>query len=312
MQMQLAPILHIAATGITLLAPLTAVSISQSLSARASIDTINQQPGALDSIRKTMILTLAITETSAIFSLLTAIFIMLSPCFSIAEGLGYLGMAFAMAIPATTVGFMSNFAIKNAVKSLGRLPSIYSKLTTLLLLVLTVPQTPVIFGFVSALLMRAYIFPEMTISSGIRLLSSGCLVGFGSIGPSIGILLLGSQACYSMGLVKNLYERILSFIFISQAVIETPFLFALVVSFLIAFLPFDPWASKAIATAVIISLATCLAGIGSGWIARIACEQIAQNAKMTTALSRTSLLGQTFVDTNVIYATLIALGVLFL
>lgn len=312
MQIALAPILQTAAIGVTLIAPLTAVSISQSLSAKTSLEVMNMQPGALDSIRKTMILTLAIVETSAIFSLLTALFIMMSPCNSAAEGYGYLGMALAMAIPATTVGLMSNFAIRNALISLGKKPEIYSKLTTLLLLVLTVPQTPVIFGFVMALLMKTYIVSGMTIATGMRLLSSGIVVGFGAIGPSIGILLLGSQVCYSIGLVKNLYERILSFIFISQAVIETPFLFALVLGVLITFLPIDPWISKALASALIIALSTFFAGIGSGWIARVSCKQIAHNADLTTTLSRTSLLGQTFVDTNVIYATLIALGVLFL
>ncbi len=312
MNMHYAPVLQMLATSITLLAPLTAVSISQSLSSRTALEAMNQQPGALSVLRKTMILTLAINETSAIFALLTTLLIFMGSCTSVAEGLGYLGMAFAMAIPAIVVGYLSNFPIRNAIVSLARQPNLATKLTTLLLIVLTVPQTPVIFGFVMAIVIKQYIITGIPLAFGIKLLASGFALGFGAVGPSIGIFLLASQACYSIGIVKNLYERIISFIFISQAVIETPFLFALVLAFLIMFSSIDSWILAAPIAAVIISLATLTTGIGSGKIAQKACEQIAYNTEMTPTLSRTSLLGQTFVDTNVIYATLIALGILFL
>lgn len=312
MNIYYAPLLQTLATTITIVAPLTAVSLSQSRSSQSAIDSMTQQPGAISALRKTMILSLAINETSAIFSLLTALLIAMSTCSSIAQGFGFIGMALSMALPAAVVGFFSQYPIRNAMSSLARQPNLASQLTTLLLIVLTVPQTPVIFGFVMAIVIKQYIFANMSLVLGYKLLASGIALGLGSVGPSIGIFLLGGQACYSIGIVRNLYQRIISFIFISQAVIETPFLFALVLAFLIMFSPETTTILSSLLPAFIISFATLVIGIGSGYIAKKACEQIALQEDMAPTLSRTSLLGQTFVDTNVIYATLIALGILFL
>ena len=86
-------------------------------------------------------------------------------------------------------------------------------------------QTPVIFGLIVALLITASIGSVQTLVEGTQLLAAGICIGLGSIGPTIGLGRFTYQACYTAGINRSSYTKILPFTLISGAIIETPLIF---------------------------------------------------------------------------------------
>ena len=107
-----------------------------------------------------------------------------------------------------------------------------------------------------------------------------------------------------------------TFTFISQALIETPVIFAAIVSLLLISQA-SPVPDAAIIGWVYIAVG-CTMGIGSfgsgvssGRIAAAAAQKIALNPSIRIFLSRSSMLAQGLVDTIPIYAFIIALWLIF-
>ena len=106
------------------------------------------------------------------------------------------------------------------------------------------------------------------------------------------------------------------FTFISQAIIETPIIFAFAVSVMLLTTPISLTDSMLyglgfIATALAIGIGSLGPGIGSGNMASAACREIAANPTNIGLLSKVSILGQGLIDAAAIYALLISLLLLF-
>jgi ATP synthase F0 subunit c len=95
-------------------------------------------------------------------------------------------------------------------------------------------------------------------------------------------------------------------------------IFALVVGLLILFLPVNAatsgavFASAMVGAGLAVGLGCFGSGIGGGWPAAQACSGVARNPEKATALTTTMMIGQALAQSTSIFATLIALMLLFL
>ncbi len=293
------------------------VGLGEGLASQAAIKAINIQPGAKNDISRAAIVGMALIETAAVMGLTMAVILLLdannhaqTEYAHIAE----LGIAFAICISGLVLGIVSAFPTRAAVLAIARQPFFSRKIFAFMIITQSIIQTPIIFGFIIAMAIRDQSSMVTTLPDAIRLVASGLCIGIGSIGPAIGLGHFAQTACQGMGVNRSAYNRLLSFTFISQAIIETPIIFALIVSIVLitAEVPQDMLKATAmLAAAICIGLGTIGAGIGSGKTAGAACQQIALNPNKYSLLSRISLFSQGLIDTSAIYALLISLSLLF-
>ena len=154
-----------------------------------------------------------------------------------------------------------------------------------------------------------------TIQDALRLIASGLCIAIASIGPAIGGGNFTASACRSVGLNQGAYGKIFSFTILSQAIIETPVIFASIISlWLVTGVNTTNTGSLHgllyLAIAGVMAIGTIGPGLSSGKTAAPACAQIAHDPQHYNVVSRTSLIAQGLIDTSAIYAFIIALFLL--
>lgn len=305
---------HYAAVSAIVALPALGVGIGQGLVNKTAVEMINEQPSAEGALRRLAIVSMTLSETAALLGLVMGILLLTNKSTADYRGYAYLGIIAALAIPGFVVGLVSALPGRAALRSTARQPLFANKILQLLLLTQTIIQTPIIFGFIICLVIQGQASSVNTLSDGIRLLASGLGFGLGSLGPLIGLGRFTEKACAIVGMNRDIYPKLRTFTFISQALIEAPVVFALLVSLVlisssttgnvladsVAFL----------AAASVIALTTLGTGINSGRTARAATIQMGERPELYPILSKMSILSQTFVDTTVIYGLLMSLIIL--
>lgn len=308
----LASLLHYGTIMFSTVASALGVSIGQGATAQAAFIAIDRQPGIQADITRTTLLALALLETGAILGLLISFFLLYSAPPLLPAAVGEIGIALSMGIPAFVIGWASAKPTSEAIGAIARQPFMARQLTNYLLLVLSLLQTPLIFGFIIALMINFQLGSIVTISQGLALVGSGIAAGIGCIGPILGGCNFTSVSCKSAGLNRAAYPKIFTFTFISQAIIETPIIFASIVALLLirkALLPLQhPLLGIAyMVFGTTIGVGTFGAGISSGQTAAATVKQITSNPAIYTSLSRASMMAQGLIDTSAVYAFIIAL-----
>lgn len=310
-----AALLHHSVIALTVAINAISVGLGEGIAGRAALQALNIQPGARTEITKIAILGMALIETAAIMGVSIAIILLVNPgkqpdlYFSLAE----LGIAFAICLPGFFVGLVSALPTQAACLAAARQPFFAEKILRFMLIGQSLIQTPIVFGFIVAMFIKGQAAQSGTLAESLRLIASGICVGFGSIGPAIGMASFARTACEGIGINRNAYNQLLTFTFISEAIIETPIIFSLVVAMLLLSSNTTTSAYPLLSGVAMISAAlgigigTLGPGIGSGKIAAAACKQIAINPEQYGSLSRLSMFGQGLIDTCAIYALLIAI-----
>jgi len=291
-----------------------AVGIGEGIANSAAIDAINRQPKARADIANAAILGMALIETAAIISLTISILILFGSTAvekTVYFGLAELGIALAICLSGFVTGLASSLPARTACMAIARQPFSAKKIVRFMLITQSLIQTPIIFSFIIAMFIRNQAASATTISDSLRLLASGLSIGLGSIGPVIGLALFGQTACASLGINRKSNNQIFSFTFLSEAIIETPIIFALLISLMLIFTTGtstdNPIQGIAyLAAALCIGLGTIGPGISSGRTASAACRQIALHPEHYSLLSRVSMFGQGLIDTSAIYALVVS------
>ncbi len=301
----------------TLILNITGVALGQARIGKASIKAADIQPQIQQTLSKTNIIAMAISETGCILSL-TFIMILLfrlntqAPHFAF-TAIAQSSMIFALGIAGFIVSFCSSFPAMHALYATAQQPFFASKILNVMLVSLSIIQSPIIFGFLVMLLINAQINAIVNINDALRLFAAGLCIGCGSIGPVIGQGLFAKNACAAVGVSRAVYNRILSFALLSQTLIETPIILALVVSLLLIFspVPSDLQTIAFIMAAICQSIATFMPGISSGRIASTACKQITLPETDPAAVQLTSLLAQGLIDSSAIFGLLISILLIY-
>lgn len=303
-------------SSIALLTALTGVGagIGQGMASASAAQALDRQPAAKADINRATLLSLALIETAALLGLLMSLILFFGPANTLRTPYSFfadLGIIAALAIPGFAVGIVSAYPVQEGLLSIARQPFLGKKILNTLLLTLSLLQTPLVLGFVIAWLIQAQASTVTTLGQGLTLLSSGLCIGLGSIGPLIGGGLFTSSACAALGTNKTIYGKILPFTIISQAIIETPIIFAAVIAFWLISLATGPitlgFGIKYLSAGLTMAVGTFAPGLSSGRTAQTACRSIAANPGLYSTISRTSIFAQALIDTCVIYAFIIAI-----
>ncbi len=300
--------------------PAMGIAIGQSRSAMRAIMAIDTQPAARGSIMKMVILGMALMETAGVLGVAFAVMLILdlfSATGSTASGLAWLGIACSLGIPGFVSGITSAWPTHEACDAVARQPFFSAKILNVLLLSLTLLQTPVVLGFIVAWMIKSQASGITNILDGIRLFSAGLVVGLGSIGPLIGIGSFARQCVHGLGLNRHAYTQLFTFTFISEAIIETPLLFAFVVGLMLLYAANEGHAvlvrgAVYLGAAACTGIAAILPSVSSGRVASAASKAIAQTPERYSLIARSSMLVQALLDTFIVYATLVSMMMIFM
>lgn len=294
------------------------VGIGEGIASQGALEAMNIQPNAKSDIARTAIIAMALIDTAAIIGITVALMLLFDvkhQAPNIYASVAELGIAFAIGISGLVLGLVSALPAQQTMFAIARQPFFSQQIFRFMLITLSIIQTPIIFGFIIAIFIKDQAAGVTTAAECIRLIASGVCIGLGSIGPSIGLGHFAKTACQSIGINRNAYGQLFSFTLISEAIIETPIIFTLIVSLLLitTTIPDDNMltAMAMLGSAICMGMGTLGAGIGSGKTAAAACQQIAINPEQYSLISRTSMLAQGLIDTSAIYALLIALLLFF-
>ncbi|MBM3886965.1 ATP synthase F0 subunit C [Candidatus Dependentiae bacterium] len=307
-----AQIIHYLAAFITLALAAIGGGISQGFASLACIDAIQRQPCSYQQNFRTLVIGLALIESGIIIALVTTLILIFNTQpLTIGIAYGELGIAAAIGIAGGAVSIASSFVVQAATESIGRQPFFGSKITTVMLLAQSIMEAPIIIAFIVSLLIKNRINTNPELIYGLQSLATGVAIGLGSIGPSIGQAIFTQAACRSIGTNKNAYNKIFSFMLLLEAVIETPFIFCLLVSLLILFHPLD---GAILSDTLILGSAGFAISIGAlgtatgiGFTASKSVASLAQNPDTYPSLMRTTLLVVAFIESSIIYAMIVAL-----
>lgn len=228
-----------------------------------------------------------------------------------------LGILAAISLTGLVLGLACMLPAQAACIAVARQPFLSQKIIRFTLVAISLIQTPIIFGLIIALFIRAQASTITNLNDSFRLLASGLSLGLGCIGPAIGLGLFARAACTSIGKNRNAYNSIFSFTLISQAIIETPIIFSLIISLSLLFLISVTSSNDSLEGIILIAAALCTGmgtlgpGISSGMTAMAACKEIGNNPVHYGVLSRLSMFAQGLIETSAIYAILVSFLLLF-
>lgn len=312
--MILPQLMHYGAASLAVLLGASGTGIGQGIAGAGALAAMERQPLGSDQSFRGMVIGLALIESGGIFSLIISLLLLTtSPAeITIGVALAELGIAIAIGVSACVVGIASGFAVYSSCLAMVRQPFFSQKIITLMLLTQSIIEAPVIFSFVIALLIKIIITDTTSFYEGIKLLSAGLIAALGCIGPSIGQALFAKSSCEALGLNTDSYKRILPFSLVSEAIIETPVIFSILLSFLFIFFHVPSTALilsifAFLAAAVAMGLGALGTGIASGYVASKGCREIALDPKNYPAILRATLVSQAIIEASVIYAFIIAL-----
>lgn len=295
------------------------VGLGEGLTSLAALKAIDIQPHARPEISKTFILGMALIETAAVVGLTMAL-MLLTPLKETAhtEFMHYaeLGIAFAICIAGSAIGISSSFPAQHACYAVARQPFFSQKIQGLMLLTQSLMQTPVVFAFIVALFIKSQLINVTSLGESFRLIGSGLCIGLGSIGPAIGLSLFSREACKAIGVNPHAYQKILSFTLVSEALIESPLIFALLISLILLQVSTGDVfnfinGSALLASAFCMGMGTFGTAIASGRVAAKACEKIALNPEQYSVMMRTSLFAQVLIETCAIYCLIVSFALIF-
>lgn len=313
--MDAAYFIHYSAIGIMTAICAIGVGLGQGAVSLAALRAMNTQPQASINITRIAVFGMVLLEFAAIAGVTFALFLLFGTTeINLAISLAHAGIAAAICIAGCMVGFACYLPAQEACHSAARQPFFSQNIMRFMLLTQSIIQTPIIFAFIVGMFIRNQALGITDTLDGIRLLAAGLCIGIGSIGPALGLAQFAKTACAGIGINRESYNKLMSFTFISQAIIETPLLFSLVVSLLVVGSSVHGNVTQTIAlasAAFCAGLGTLGPSISSGRTAAAACAQIARNPQSHSILSRISMLAQGIIDSNAIYAFLVALLIYF-
>lgn len=312
--------IHYLTIALVIILPVLGLGLGQGITSIMALRAINQQPSARGEITRTVVLGVALIETAAIMALFIALMLLAQTNAHQADwhvSLAKIGIALAICVPGFVLGLASAFPAGAACMAVARQPFLGQKINRFMLITLSLIQTPIIFGFVIALGIAGQLDSVETLRDSLRLIGAGLSIGLGSIGPALGLAAFAKAACTALGVNRNAYNKIFSFTLISEAIIETPIIFALVISMMLTFLVPAAQSENLLEGIAFICAAFCTGigtvgpGLSSGRTAASACTQIALYPEEYSALSRASMFAQGLIETSAIYAVLVGFALIF-
>jgi len=302
-------VFHYLIVALMVIGPAIGFACGQRLAAQAIVEALDLQPKAGSSLFRSFILGTALNETTAIIGLIMGIILFRVEEITSASVFAELGIWFAMGFPGLLVGFLAAYPQRAAIFAIARQPHRAPRIISMMMILMSMMQMSVILGLVIGFFVYGKIVPDMTIAAGIQMCAAGCTFGLSAVGPLLGMSHFTEMACAATGQYPLAHTQLLSFSFLSQALIETPLFLALVISMLIVYSS-ESGIIPLCAAALTMILVTFGPGIASGMIAHVACRNIGERPEHAGLFSYTSLVCQAIIDASVIYGLIVAVTLL--
>jgi len=147
-------------------------------------------------------------------------------------------------------------------------------------------------------------------------LGAAIAVGFGAVGPAVGIGMSGGFANEGMARQPKVTSDLFRTMLIGQAVSSTPPTFALIVAILLLFqVPYGASLVQgfaALGAGISVGIASFASGAGSSFPAGRTCEAMARQPHLRKTFTPLMLLGQALTQTPMIFAFVVSIMLLFL
>jgi F-type H+-transporting ATPase subunit c len=308
--------LHYGAIATSIAISSISVGLGEGLISWSALSAIDRQPAAQDDVMRVAIIGMTLVETVAILGLLISILLLVYTNIdtnNILSNYAEIGIIGAMSITGLVIGLASALPAQAACHAVARQPFFAHRISGFMLMTQVLIQTPMISAFLVSLFIQGQSDSVTTITDSLRLIASGLCVGIGSIGPAIGLSTFSKAAVTSLGKNTKAYDKLLSFTFISEALIETPIIFCLIIAITLLFVVPHTTIDNPINGVIFLAAGLCTGfgtlgtGISSGITAAAACTQIGNNPDAYNILSRTSILAQSLIETVVLYTIILSL-----
>lgn len=277
-------------------------------------ESMMRQPTGNSESFRAMIIGLALIESGVIIALVTTLLTLMSGMHNTSWEVAFaeLGIGLAVGVSAATISVASSFVVKAAAEAIARQPLFSGKILIFMLIAQSIIEAPVIFAFIVAILVRLQLSPALQLAQSLKLFSSTFVIALGCIGPSIGQAIFAYSACKAIGLNKNAYNKIFPYSLLTEAIIETPMIFCLLVSLLILYSPVLDVAVmmpaiKYFFAALTLGMGSLGGAIGIGYVSAKSCYYLALQPGAYNYIIRSTLLAIAFIESSIIYALIIAI-----
>ena len=294
-------------------------AIGEGYTAAQANAAISRSPKTSGEIFKSMLVGQAIAESASIFALVIAMILLFTKYnpHSYVMVSVLLAAGLSMGLGAIGSGIGSGFPAGAACLGMSRQPGMSGRLMTNMLIGSAVCQTPAIFALVTSFILLFTDFSGSPPSpTWAAILGAGLASGLGAIGSGLGGGLVAETSCLGIARQPTTVTPVTNVMLLGQAVTQTTAIYGLLVSFILMFKTFP--ATDAIAPAMaLLSAGICMGigaigpGIGEGFTARSAVDQIARNESAMADLTRVMLVGQAVAESTGIYSLVIALVLIF-
>lgn len=232
----------------------------------------------------------------------------------IAKAMYAFGAAFAVGFGAVGPGTGMGMSAASAVEGMGRQPKVSSDLFRIMLIGQGATSTPPTFALVIAILLIFGIGEATHLVQGFAGLAAGISIGAASFASGLGSSFPAAQACEAIARQPRMRRPFTTLMLVGQALSQTPLIFALLVSFLLIFLPAAPDAGilqyvAKISAGICMGFGSIGSSIGSGLAAEHAMIGIRHHRdpeKASGPITRTMLLGLAVAQSPSVFALVIA------
>ena len=210
-------------------------AIGEGMIAMSAVESLGRQPKASSKILRVMIISQAVTETAAIFSLVVSLLLVFqSNVDSLFKGITFISAGIAIGFGTIGAGLGAGLPGSAAMLGIGRQPKNSDVLTVHMIIGQAVTQTSTIFALtVSLILIMAA--PQEGVVAMASMLGAGFAMGFGAFGPGIGDGIVARFANFGVARNPKNMGLLTRSMIIGQAITETTDIYAMVVALMLIF-----------------------------------------------------------------------------
>ncbi|AQU99804.1 MULTISPECIES: ATP synthase F0 subunit C [Desulfococcus] len=200
---------------------------------------ISRQPAIADQLTTTMLIGSAVTQTSAIYALVTSLILLYADFFTrpfSPTWAAVIGAGFAAGLGAIGSGIGEGFVARAGCEGVARQPLSRAPVTNGMLLGMAVAETTAIYGLLVAVILLFKTFePATSMAACMALVAAGLCMGLGAVGPGIGEGFTGEGAVRWMSRSPNEVAILTRSMLVGQAVSESTGIYSLVIALILIF-----------------------------------------------------------------------------
>ena len=229
----------------------------------------------------------------------------------------YLGAGLAMGFGAIGAALGEGMTGGFTNRAISRRVSMTSSLTRTMLVAQAVAETSAIFALMVAILLLFTSMADQGPSAWAAAIGAGLSIGLGAFGSGIGSGYPGAEATWGVSRQPAIASQMITDMLVSQAVCQTPVIFALVVSFMLMFMdysnfPMWPCSAALLGAGLSMGLGAIGSGMGNGVNGGAACEAFARHPRTRSSMRTMMLVGQAVGQTPAIFALVVSFMLMFM